>query len=59
LEARSHGKRLEPGKAKWPLYDISRDISEEINLAKSHPERLAALVKLWDQMNADMVDPLF
>ncbi|TWT81341.1 Arylsulfatase [Planctomycetes bacterium CA13] len=53
------GKRFEPGKAKWELYDLSKDISEEINLAKSHPERLVELVKLWEQMNGEMVEPLF
>ena len=53
------GKRKIVGKAKWELYDLSNDISEETNLAKSHPERLTELVKRWEQMNAEMVEPLF
>ena len=53
------GKRLTAGKAKWELYDLSKDISEETNLARSHPERLTELVKLWEQMNGEMVEPLF
>jgi arylsulfatase B len=53
------GKRLESGKAKWELYDLSKDISEEKNLATSHPERLSELVELWESMNGEMSEPLF
>lgn len=53
------GGRKATGIAKWELYDLSKDISEETNLAKANPERLAELVKLWEQMNSQMVEPLF
>jgi arylsulfatase A-like enzyme len=53
------GKKFEPGNAKWELYDLSKDISEETNLAASHPERLAELVELWEKMNGEMSEPLF
>ena len=53
------GKGFESGNAKWELYDLSKDISEETNLAKANPETLAELVSLWEQMNSEMSDPLF
>ena len=53
------GKRFESGNAKWELYDLSKDISEENNLATSHPERLTELVELWEKMNGEMSEPLF
>ncbi|MEO2035879.1 MAG: sulfatase-like hydrolase/transferase [Planctomycetaceae bacterium] len=53
------GKKFESGNAKWELYDLSKDISEENNLATSHPERLTELVELWEKMNGEMSEPLF
>lgn len=53
------GKRLEPGNAKWELYDLSKDIAEESNLAESNPKRLAELIAIWDKMNGEMREPLF
>ena len=53
------GKRFESGNAKWELYDLSKDISEENNLATSHPERLTELVELWEKMNGEMSERLF
>ena len=53
------GGRKEVGKAKWELYDLSKDISEETDLAKAHPDRLAELVTLWEKMNGEMSDPMF
>jgi arylsulfatase A-like enzyme len=53
------GGRKGPGNAKWELYDLSKDLSEETNLAKSKPERLTELVELWEKMNGEMVEPLF
>jgi len=47
------------GNAKWELYDLSNDISEEKNLAKTHPERLAELVAIWEKMNGEMQGPMF
>ena len=53
------GKRLQVGRAKWELYDLSNDISEQTNLAGVHPEILAELISRWNEMNSEMVDPLF
>ena len=53
------GKRLTPGKSKWELYDLSKDISEENNLAANHPDRVTELVKIWEKLNGEMSDPLF
>jgi hypothetical protein len=53
------GGRKDPGKAPWELYNLSKDLSEESNLAKTNPERLAELVALWEKMNGEMREPLF
>ena len=53
------GKRLTAGKAKWELYDLSKDIAETNNLAAAHPDRLAELIKIWEKLNGEMSEPLF
>ena len=53
------GSRNTSGKAKWELYNLSKDISEENNLAASEPERLAELIKIWEKRNSEMSEPLF
>jgi arylsulfatase B len=53
------GGKFAPGKAKWELYDLSKDLSEENNLAADEPGRLAKLVKLWEKHNSEMSEPLF
>ena len=53
------GGRKDVGNAEWELYDLSKDISEETNLAKANPERLDELVALWEQMNVEMREPMF
>ena len=53
------GGRKAPGNAPWQLFDLSADLSEETNLAKIHPDRLAELVARWESMNAEMSEPLF
>lgn len=53
------GKRLQAGRAKWELYDLSKDISEQTNLAGVHTEILAELISRWNEMNSEMVEPLF
>jgi arylsulfatase A-like enzyme len=56
-----HGdwKLVRMGKAKWELYDLSKDISETNNLAAAQSERLAKLIKIWGKLNGEMVEPLF
>tara|TARA_Y100001934_G_scaffold279441_1_gene383221 strand:+ start:934 stop:2349 length:1416 start_codon:yes stop_codon:yes gene_type:complete len=60
-KALRHGdwKLVRMGKNKWELYDLSKDISEENNLAANHPDRVAELVKIWEKLNGEMSDPLF
>jgi len=53
------GGRKTPGKAKWELYDLAKDLSEETNLATSNPQRLDELVARWEKMNGEMSEPLF
>jgi arylsulfatase B len=53
------GKRNDFGSSKWELYDLSQDISEEVNLAESNPERLEELVRIWEKLNGEMREPLF
>lgn len=53
------GGRKAPGKARWELYNLSKDLSEQTDLAESHPERLAELLNLWQKMNGDMSAPSF
>ncbi len=53
------GRRLSPGKAKWELYDLSKDISETNNLAAAKPDRLDELIEIWEKLNGEMSEPLF
>jgi arylsulfatase A-like enzyme len=44
----------------WPkLYDLSKDIGEEHDLASQHPEKVAALEAAWQEWNAGNIDPLW
>ncbi|MGI9474634.1 MAG: sulfatase [Rubripirellula sp.] len=53
------GGRKQGGPAKWELYDLSKDLSEERDLAGSNTQRLADLVELWENLNGEMTEPLF
>lgn len=53
------GGRTTAGNAEWELYDLARDLAEQNNLASSSPDQLAELVERWEQMNDEMIDPLF
>jgi arylsulfatase A-like enzyme len=53
------GGRKAPGNARWELYDLSKDLSEETDLSESNADRLAELVALWRKMNGEMSAPLF
>jgi arylsulfatase A-like enzyme len=46
-------------KARWELYDLSKDLSEETDLAEVKPEKLAELIALWEKMNGEMSEPMF
>jgi arylsulfatase A-like enzyme len=44
----------------WPkLYDISKDVGEEHDLASQHPDKVAALEAAWREWNAGNIDPLW
>ncbi len=46
-------------KDEWELYHVDVDRSESNNLAKKHPEKLAALVKAWfEEAEKNLVLPL-
>ena len=53
------GGKKGPGNSKWELYDLSKDIAEETNLAESNPERLAKLITIWEKTNREMSEPMF
>lgn len=46
-------------KDRWQLYDLSTDISEQIDLADSKPDVLADLVERWQAKNSEMMDPIW
>lgn len=43
----------------WELYDLSKDILEENDLAREQPEVLQELVQRWKTLNDQMAEPLF
>lgn len=53
------GGRKDPGKARWELYHLPTDLSEETNLAKTETAQLTQLVARWEQLNSEMSSPLF
>ncbi len=53
------GKRLQAGRAKWELYDLSKDVAEQNNLAAVKPEILSELISRWYEMNSEMLEPIF
>lgn len=46
-------------KPQWELYDLSKDISEANDLASSNPEKLSQLIKEWEMLNQQMIDPIW
>ena len=53
------GNRKQPAAAKWELYHLEDDLSETKNLAGTEPQRLQDLIKRWQDLNQEMVPPLF
>lgn len=48
-----------PTEGEWELYDLNKDFSQSINVAKDHPARLKALVgRFWKQAAKDQVLPI-
>lgn len=44
---------------KWELYNLSDDWVEQNDLAQQQPEKLQALVAKWEQLNAEMAEPMW
>jgi len=53
------GRRFQAGNAKWELYDLSKDVAEQNNLAAVKPEILSELMSRFYEMNSEMAEPLF
>ena len=45
--------------AEWQVYDLNADLSETKDLAATQPDRRDELVKLWEAMNGQMIDPVW
>ena len=43
----------------WQLYHLANDLSETADLASSEPARAAELLREWEAMNAEMIDPVW
>ncbi|MDE0597252.1 MAG: sulfatase-like hydrolase/transferase [Roseibacillus sp.] len=43
----------------WELYNLAQDLTERVNLASRHPDKLNELRQAWSAMNAQMAEPLF
>ena len=44
---------------RWELYDLSTDLSEQHDLAAEQSDRLQALVRQWQELDAEMTPPRF
>ena len=36
------------GSSEWELYDLSNDLSQQKDLAKTHPEKMQELIQAWE-----------
>lgn len=43
----------------WQLYNLATDVSESQDLASTQPERLKAMAEHWQQLDREMVAPLW
>jgi arylsulfatase A-like enzyme len=48
-----------PGNGRWELYDLGGDLEESTDLAGRRPEILGDLLKAWEALNGQMMEPLF
>jgi len=49
-------KLVKMDKESWELYDMQADPIELVNLARTHPERVAQLSDLWEEWHATAAD---
>ena len=47
------------GEDKWELYDLSKDLGEENDLAETEGEILSQLIRKWKELDDQMVEPVF
>ncbi|MBT4844669.1 MAG: hypothetical protein HON92_04470, partial [Planctomycetaceae bacterium] len=53
---------LEPsrnGSGKWQLYNLKSDLSETSDMASIKPEILKSLTDKWNDVNSEMIDPIY
>ena len=43
----------------WQLCDLAHDIGEGTDLASQEPARVRQMSALWDQWNAEQIEPLW
>jgi len=44
---------------KWELFDLSKDISETIDLSERYPEKLSAMIKAHSEWMSELMPPLW
>lgn len=44
---------------RWQLFDLSTDISEQVDLADTKSETVADLIGRWKSQNSEMIDPIW
>ncbi|MEQ9406315.1 MAG: sulfatase [Fuerstiella sp.] len=43
----------------WQLFDLAADVGETHDLAAEQPDRRERMVQLWEQINSEMIDPVW
>jgi arylsulfatase A-like enzyme len=56
VDWRDFDKKTDSG---WQLYDLSKDIGQQKNLAATHPKLVAELTQAWQKWDAQNVAPLW
>lgn len=46
-------------KGEWELYNLTNDVGESRNLSRVEPDKLARLRDQWEEINAEMIEPLW
>ena len=46
-------------RADWQLYNLAEDFGEAHDLAEKHPDRMKALMAIWNQLDGEMIDPVW
>lgn len=51
--------RRRQDEASWELYNLRDDIGESTDLSDRHPDRRQELLSAWNELNAQMTDPIW